>query len=144
MRYSPWFILPVFQVLVFGYIGDPIVRDGVGSIVRYTGTVYQAVNYVSVCGTLGPSQTAPNEVTSVCDPAMSQFNTTSSTYAYYDITGILLNVQPATGTGGCMRFSLAMISRFGGGFLCIVRWVWSTANRLSTSQLHRLGGFSTW
>lgn len=113
MRYSVWFILPVF---VFGYTGDPLVKDGIGSLVGYAGTVYQAVNYVPVCGTLGPSQTAPNEVSSVCDPAMSQFNTTSSTYAYYDITGILLNVQPATGTAGCMCFSLAMISGSAGDF----------------------------
>jgi hypothetical protein len=122
MRYSIWLILPIFQVFVLGYTGDPIVKDGIGTILGYTGTVYQAVNYIPVCGTLGPpqslgpSETAPNEITSVCDPAMSQFNKTSSTYAFYDITGILLNVQPALGTAGCMCFSLATISGSAGDF----------------------------
>jgi hypothetical protein len=122
MRYSIWFILPVFQVFVLGYTGDQIVKDGIGTILGYTGTVYQAVNYIPVCGTLGPpqslgaSETAPNEITSVCDPAMSQFNKTSSTYAFYDITGTLLNVQPALGTAGCMCFSLATISGSAGDF----------------------------
>lgn len=105
-----FFLASLLFSLGLCYTGDPITKDGVATIVGYPGTVYQAVDYIPVCGTLGAVQTTPIEVTAVCDPAMSVFNTTSTTYAFYDDSGVLLSVRPVTGTPGCMCFSLAMLS----------------------------------
>jgi len=100
------------------YQGDPITKDGIATIIGYSGTTYQAVRYIPVCGTLGPTSTAPISVTSQCDPAMSVFNTTSAIFSFFDITGVLLSINPVTGTAGCMCFSLAMLSGTQGDF-CI-------------------------
>ena len=46
--------------LAFGYTGDPLVANGIGTLMGYPGMVYQAVKYIPVCGSSGPTQTSPS------------------------------------------------------------------------------------
>src|SRR5205814_1648232 len=93
-----------------GYAGDAIPRDGIATLPGYAATVYQAVNFYPVCGTLDPFFTFPYDMWQYCVPVMSVYNSTSELSAFYDQTGIRMSVSPASGVPGCMCFSLSMSS----------------------------------
>jgi hypothetical protein len=110
----------LLPIAVWAYTGDPIVRDGIGSLQGYSGTVYQAVRFVPVCGTLDPSLTTPWDMTQDCVPAMSIYNRSLDLLSFYDQTGVRLSQAPGSGTAGCMCFSLGKAGGSGGNF-CV--WI---------------------
>jgi hypothetical protein len=120
----------------------PIARDGIsGPIKGYTGLVYQAVDYVPVCGTLGPTSTSPIDMSTMCAPAMSVYNTTAELTAFYDTTGVRLSVNVASGTEGCLCFAVAMLSGNAGN-ICMwlsgfgepsIYWSVATDNMVASS-----------
>ena len=117
-------MLVVLIIIVFGSqthaVSDPLPRNGIGQPEGYGGTVYQAFDFVPVCGTLDNSLTQSFSITSDCDPAMSVYNGTKETFSFFDLTGVRLSATPGSGTPGCMCFSLSSLSGEDGD-LCI--WI---------------------
>jgi hypothetical protein len=114
--------LLLFPLLCTGSenLGEPLTRDGVGALTGYEGTVYRAVKFVPVCGTLAAANTKSFDITPTCSAAMNSYNRTTDTYAFYDLSGVIITYLPATGMEGCLCFSLGMISGAMGD-LCI--WI---------------------
>src|SRR5271167_1124543 len=87
----------------------PLPRNGIGGLVGYGSTVYQAIDYEPVCGTLDNAMTQSFDVSGLCGPAMSSYNVSSDRYAFYDQTGVRLSVAPVS-VAGCICFSLGALS----------------------------------
>jgi hypothetical protein len=118
------FLLLLASLFIHGaWAFAPLSRDGIaGSFTGYGDIVYQSVNFVPVCGTLGPSYTSGfnNGGDQSCVPAISEYSKTTDLVAMYDITGVRLPTTPGMGPAGCLCFSLAMLSGTAGD-LCL--WI---------------------
>jgi hypothetical protein len=135
-------LLTAFYLLfhaVKGYPDTPLPLNGIVSLVGYApDTIFQTLDYIPVCGTLGPSLTSATGITTYCDPAMSVFNKTANLVAMFDQTGVLLPLTPASGQSGCLCFCLSMLSGRQGN-LCLwleagaVPQVWWGGNYLDAS-----------
>jgi hypothetical protein len=126
--------------------GEMFIRDGIVNLVGFTGTVFQVLNYVPVCGTLSNSLSAqidlsgshfpllspPNPVliqllppVDKCTTAMSTFNTTSATSGIYDLSGVKSTESPGTGTPLCVCGAFGTSTAKSGdpntnGLLCVL------------------------
>ena len=55
----PLFLATIFSSVLYS-LADSITKDGDAAMIAgYSGTVYYAVDYIPVCGTLGPGPLLP-------------------------------------------------------------------------------------
>ncbi|KAH8588471.1 hypothetical protein B0O99DRAFT_693398 [Bisporella sp. PMI_857] len=106
--------------------GDLFIRDGIVNLQGLTGTVFQVINYMPVCGTLSSSLTRQSDLSDKCTAAMSTFNTTSATAAIYDLSGVASSELPGSGTQLCICGAFGTPTAKAGdpksnGLLCV--WV---------------------
>ncbi|PVH70049.1 hypothetical protein DL98DRAFT_578046 [Cadophora sp. DSE1049] len=106
--------------------GVAFIRDGIMNLVGYSGTVFQVLNYMPVCGTLSSSLTRHSDLSDKCTSAMSSFNTSSVTAGIYDISGVPSTDLPGSGNQLCVCGAFGTSTTTSGvsganGLLCV--WV---------------------
>jgi len=106
--------------------GDLFIRDGIVNLVGLTGTVFQVIDYLPVCGTLSGSLTRQTDLSDKCTAAMSSFNTSTVMAGIYDLSGVASTRSPGSGTQLCICGSFGTAKARTGdpksnGLLCV--WV---------------------
>jgi hypothetical protein len=152
LKYPKFLALALVSTLAKGQTiyrqgnGDLFIRDGIVNLVGFTGTVFQAINYMPVCGTLSssltrqidlsgqypfshshhPRSSSNSRLSDKCTAAMTTFNTTSPTSGIYDLSGVASSQLPGGGTQLCICGSFGTSTAKAGdpksnGLLCV--WV---------------------